>query len=189
MASADSPSALTEWVSPGKVRILSQRAAGLYLPRFFDSLWASRFLARSPLVAGLSPFVFLQSLVCLRLLSASPLGSCLAVRLRLPLSAPSDSFHSDSLRPCRAHEFRVYAASHGTVKTSIYAALPVGGTTNTIRISIRKDLLRPHLDFVRLKIFRFFDIFFLQFVFSCFTLGNNILQNMIRYGLSRHLAV
>ena len=53
-ASADSPLALTRGVSPGKVRELSQRAAGLYPPRFFDSLWALRLLARSPPVAGLS---------------------------------------------------------------------------------------------------------------------------------------
>ena len=54
MASADSPLALTRGVSPGKVRDLSRRAAGLYPPRFFDSLWALRFLARSPPVEGLS---------------------------------------------------------------------------------------------------------------------------------------
>jgi hypothetical protein len=54
MASADSPCALARGVSPGKVRKLSQRAAGLYHPRFFDSLWASRSLARSPPVAGLT---------------------------------------------------------------------------------------------------------------------------------------
>ncbi len=54
MASADSPLALAFGVSPGKVRELSQRAAGLYPPRFFDSLWASHFLACSPPVAGLT---------------------------------------------------------------------------------------------------------------------------------------
>ena len=54
MASADSPLALTRGVSPGKVRELSRRAAGLYHPRLFDSLWALRFLARSPPVEGLS---------------------------------------------------------------------------------------------------------------------------------------
>ena len=43
-ASADSPTTLIIGVSPGKVRKLSRRAARLYHPRFFDSLWASHFL-------------------------------------------------------------------------------------------------------------------------------------------------
>jgi hypothetical protein len=54
MASADSLPALTGKVSPGKVTGLSAHAAGLYPPRFFDSLRTSRSLARSSPVAGLS---------------------------------------------------------------------------------------------------------------------------------------
>ena len=52
-ASADFSSALTEEISPGKVRILSPRAAWLYLMRL-DDLWASLFRASLPPAPGLT---------------------------------------------------------------------------------------------------------------------------------------
>ncbi len=87
MALADSPSPLRAGVSPGKAPGLSPRAAGLYPPRFFDSLRTSPSLAGSPACAGHGrqvsrgrprcPFVFLRSRFCLPLPSASPLGYAL----------------------------------------------------------------------------------------------------------------
>jgi len=78
MASADSPCPLGLGASPGKVPVLSLRAAGLYPPRFFDSLWTSLLLASSSPVAGLS----VRSCSCGRSFASrffrlSPLGSAL----------------------------------------------------------------------------------------------------------------
>ena len=101
MASADSPPTLINEVSPGKVRVLSQRAARLYRLRF-NSPRASLFLASSP--SASRPhclFVFLRSSVCLPLLSAN------TVPWRLPCGSatvgavPSgNDFHVASTRPC-----------------------------------------------------------------------------------------
>lgn len=103
-ASADSSRALTREVSPGKVLPLSPRAAQLYPPRIFDGLRTSPSLVGSSPAAGLAA----GSCSCGRgfvsrffrpRLAAAP-----CVRLRLPPSAPSDSFHPDRFSPCRAHE-------------------------------------------------------------------------------------
>lgn len=102
-ASADSSCALTREVSPGKVLPLSPRAAQLYHPRFFDGLWTSPSLAGSSPAAGLAA----GSCSCGRGFVSRFFRPRLAVapcvRLRLPPSAPSDSFHPDRFSPCRAH--------------------------------------------------------------------------------------
>src|SRR6185437_14702873 len=72
-------------------------------------------------------FVFLRSKVCLPLLSAFASRLGLAVRLRLPSSAPIGSFHPIRFCPCWAHPARAPAAQKLSAARSTAPAPPMSG--------------------------------------------------------------